>query len=82
MFQRGLSEGLKRGFVKLMQHQGEVPEGNSPPPLRSISMKTVQQASQVFILADIQGGIAQFVCNGRPVTIDGTRLKMLLLKEM
>ena len=61
MFQGGLSEGLKRGLGKLMQHQGEVPGGNSPTPFWSISMKTVQQAIQVFIPADIQGGIAQFV---------------------
>ena len=47
-----------------MKHQRKVPGGDAPPALGSVSMETVQETSEIFIFADINGGITQFVSNG------------------
>ena len=64
MFQGGLFKGFKGSLYELVKHQGKVPGGDAPPALGSVSMETVQETSEIFILADINGGIAQFVSNG------------------
>ena len=47
-----------------MKYQRKVLGGDAPPALGSVSMETVQETSEIFILADINGGIAQFVSSG------------------
>ena len=64
MFQGGLFKGFKGSLCELVMHQGKVPGGDAPPALGSVSMESVHETSEIFILADINGGIAQFVSNG------------------
>ena len=64
MFQGGLFKGFKGSLCQLVKHQGKVPGGDAIPALGSVSMETVQEMSEILILADINGGIAQFVSNG------------------
>ena len=47
-----------------MKHQGKISGGYALPALGFVSMETVQETSEILILADINGGIAQFVSNG------------------
>ena len=61
MLQRGLFNQLKSSLCQLVQHKGEVLEGDAPPTLRSVSMETVQETSKILIFADISGRITQFV---------------------
>ena len=63
VFQGGLLQGFKWSLCQLVQHQREVPGGDAPPALRSVSMETIQETSEVLIFADIYSGIAQFVSN-------------------
>ena len=46
-----------------MQHQREVPGGDAPPALGSVSNETIQETSEILIFADINGDITQFVSN-------------------
>ena len=45
-------------------NQGQVPIGDSPPALGSVSMETIQETGDILIFADINGGVAQLVSNG------------------
>ena len=38
---------------QLLQHQGELPAGDAPPTLRSVSIGTVQEMSEILMFADI-----------------------------
>ena len=64
MFQGGLFKGFKGSLCELVKHQGKVPGGDAPPTLGSVSMETVQETSEIFIIADINGAIALFDSNG------------------
>ena len=57
MLQSGLFKGLKWSLCQLVQNQGEVPGGYAPPTLRSISVETIQERSEIFIFADINRGV-------------------------
>ena len=48
----------------MVQNQGEVPGGDSPPAFGSVSVETIQETSQIFVLADINGRVSQFISNG------------------
>ena len=74
MFQGGLFQGIKGSLCELMYNQWKVPGGDAPPALRSVSMETIQETSEVLIFADINGGIAQFVSNGGSVAINSAWL--------
>ena len=47
-----------------MQKQGEVPGGDAPPTYKSVSVEAIQETSEIFIFADIDRHIPQFVMNG------------------
>ena len=64
MLQRGLFKGFKGSLFQLVQHLGKVPRGDAPLTLGSASVETIQETSEILIFADIDGGVAQFVCNG------------------
>ena len=55
MLQRRLFKWFKWSPRQLVQHQGEVPGGDSPLSFGSVSMEIVQETSEIFILADING---------------------------
>ena len=44
-------------------------------------METIQQPSQIFILADVYFAIAHFVGYGSSIAINGARLEAFLLKK-
>ena len=50
-----------------MQHQREVPGGDAPPALGSLSMETIQETSEILIFADINGDIAHFIALIHPI---------------
>ena len=53
-----LQGGLFKGFketLKLVKYQRNVPRGDVSVTLRSVSMETIQETSEIFILADIDG---------------------------
>ena len=52
MLQRGLFKGFKRSRCQLVQHQGEVPGGDTPPTFGSVSVEVIQETSEIFIFAD------------------------------
>ena len=64
MPQRGLFNWFKWSLCQLVQHQGEVPGGDTPPTFRSVSVETIQKTSEIRIFADIYGQIPQFDSNG------------------
>ena len=64
MLQRGLFNQFEWSLCQLVQHQGEVPGGDAPPTIGSISNETGQEMSEIFAFADIYGRIPQFVSNG------------------
>ena len=74
MFQGSLLNWFKGGFCQLMQNQGEVPRRYSPPSLGSVCMETIQEPRENLIFADVNGGIAQFISNGRPLPINSAGL--------
>ena len=58
MLQGCLFKGFKRSLCQLVQNQGEVPRGNTPTSLNSVSVETFQETSDILILADINRGVA------------------------
>ena len=56
-----------------MQYQGKVPRGDAPPTFGSVFVETIQETSEIFICADINGEISQFASNGWSITINGAR---------
>ena len=63
MLQGDLFYWFKWSLCQLVQNQGEVPGGDSPPAFGSISMETIQETSEIFILADFDGRITKFISN-------------------
>ena len=39
----------------MVQDQGKVPRGDASATLRSISVETIQEMSEIFVLADFNG---------------------------
>ena len=64
MLQRGLFNWFQRSLCQLVQNQGEVPGGDPPPAFGSVSLETIQKASEIFIFADINERVSQFISNG------------------
>ena len=46
-----------------MQDQGEVPGGDFPLAFVSVSVETIQETSEIFIFADVNGRVSQFISN-------------------
>ena len=57
MLQRGLFKGFKKSLCQLVQHQREVP-GGMPLRLLGLSLEAIQDTSEIFIFAVINGGVA------------------------
>ena len=64
MLQGGLFNWFKMNLVSWCKNQGEVPGGGSPLAFGSVSVETIQEASEIFILTDIDGRISQSIRNG------------------
>ena len=64
MLQGGLFNWFKRNLCQLVQNQGEIPGEDFPPAFGSVSVETIQETSDIFILADIDGRISQLISNG------------------
>ena len=45
--------------LSTVEHQREVPGGDAPPALGSVSMETIQETSEILIFADIYSDIAR-----------------------
>ena len=78
VLQGGLLNWFKWGLSQLVQDQGEVPGEDTLPAFGSVSMETIQETSEIFVLAE--GCISQFISNGGPVTINGAGLQLPVLK--
>ena len=65
-----------------MQHQGKIPRGDTPTTLGPVSVETIQETSEILIFADIDGQIPQFVCNGRPLAINGAWLQLPVFEQI
>ena len=81
MFERGLPKRLEGRFSKLVEDQGQIPRRNTLSTLGFIPMETVQQPSQILILADVYLVIADLVSYGSSIAINSARLEVLLLKK-
>ena len=55
---------FKMNLVSWCKNQEEVPGGDSPPAFGSVSVETIQETSQIFILTDIDGQISHMISNG------------------
>ena len=56
-------KGSKGSFVSWCKTK-EVAGGDAPSALRSDFVESIQEMSEAFIFADINGGVAQLVTNG------------------
>ena len=65
MLQGGLLNWFKMNLVSwCKKNEGEVPGGDSLPAFGSVSVGTIQETSEIFILTDIDGRISQSISNG------------------
>ena len=64
MLQGGLFNWFKMTLVSWCKNQGEVPGGDSLPAFGSVSVETIQETSEIFILTDLDGRISQSISNG------------------
>ena len=64
MLQGGLLNWFKMNPVSWCKNQGEVPAGDSFPAFGSVSVGTIKETSEIFILTDIDGRISQSISNG------------------
>ena len=55
VLQRGLFNGFKWSLCQLVQHLGEIPRGDAPLTLRSVSMETIDEPSEILIFPNIYG---------------------------
>ena len=51
-------------LVSWCKNQGEVPGGDFLPAFGSVSVESIQETSEIFILTDIDGRISQSISNG------------------
>ena len=82
MLQGGLFNWLKMNLVSWCKNQRGVPGGDSPPAFGSVSVETIQETSEIFILTDIDGRMSQSISNGCSVTINGAGLQFPVLKQV
>ena len=54
---------FKMTLVSWCKNQGEVPGRDSLPAFGSVSVETIQETSEIFILTDIDGRISQSISN-------------------
>ena len=54
ILRRGVLDRFKRSLSQLVQDQLKVPGGNTPPTFGSVPMETVQETSEIFVLADVE----------------------------
>ena len=64
MLQGGLFNWFKMNLVSWCKNQEEVPGGDSPPAFGSVSVETIHETSEIFILTDIDGQISQTISKG------------------
>ena len=57
-----------------MKYQEKFPGGDASVFLRSVTMKTIKEMSEILIFADINGQITRFVYNGGSIAISKTSL--------
>ena len=69
--------GSKGAFVSWCKTRERIPLW----PL-GLSLETIQETSEIFVLADINGWVSQFISNGWSVTINGARLQLPVLKKV
>ena len=74
MLKGGLLDWFKQSLIQLVQDQWEVPGGYAPPAFGFVSVEAIQETSEIFVLADVEGWISQFISNGWTVTINGAGL--------
>ena len=55
MLQRGLLKGFKWSLCQLVQHQGEVPGGDAPLTLGSVSVEAIQETNEILTLLIFMG---------------------------
>ena len=65
-----------------MQHKRDVPGGDASLILKSVSVETNQETSEILIFATIDGWISQFVCNGWPIAINCTWPQLPVLEQI
>ena len=63
LLQGGLFNWFKMTLVSWCKNQGEVPGRDSLPAFGSVSVETIQETSEIFILTDIDGRISQSISN-------------------
>ena len=63
VLQGGLFKGFKGSLCRLVQYQGEVPGGDAPSTLGSVSVETIHETGEILIFADINGKVSQLVSN-------------------
>ena len=66
-----LFKGFKESICDLVKYQRKVPRGNASATLRSVSVETIQETSEIFILADINGRIFSAMADLYPSTVLG-----------
>ena len=71
MLQGGLFNWFKMNLVSWCKNQGEIPGGDTLPAFGSVSVETIQETSEIFILTDIDGR-----------TINGAGLQLPVLKQV
>ena len=64
MLQTGLFNWFKRSLCQLVKDQGEVPGGDFSLAFGSVSVETIQETSEIFIFAGVNGRVSQFISNG------------------
>ena len=52
--------GFKGSLCNLVENHGKVPRRDASPILRSVSVETITETSEVFIFADINGDFPSF----------------------
>ena len=82
VFQWGLFQGFKVSLCQLVQYQGKIPGGDTPPTLGSVSVEAIQETGEILIFADINGEVSQLVSNGWSVAINGARLQLPVLEQV
>ena len=64
MLQGGLFKGFKRSLSELVEYQRNVQRRDASAILRSVSMETIQETSEIMVLIDI--AINGIPCRGSP----------------
>ena len=71
----------KRKVLKVRCFKDASSRGDASATLRSVFMQTIHEMSKIFILAEIDGRVSQFVCYGWLVAINNTWLQLAVLEQ-